>query len=220
MSLVHLALRNRALALVVCATGTASFSAGTIAPNVYGYTRDTGSFLAEKFAPGMEVIPSGFTDTTPRMVQAVTALVLYTTSAPADEVAASGRALTVGAPSAIALGNTRFDPPTDGRGYLEEQFVPGSGALTTTAPNGLVVAKGVYVLRWFAPADSGDLGLRTCADAMKLRFPPAWAQALSDGSTVRTNNTSLPNAGQITNRNGRAMCVITIPWRHEYHAAA
>ena len=81
MSLVHLALRARAEGLVVCTTGVMALAATTS-----GYTRASGSFVADGFAIGQEIVPASFATNTPRVVKAVSALTLTTTATKRDVV--------------------------------------------------------------------------------------------------------------------------------------
>ena len=215
MSLVHLALRARAEGLVVCTTGVMALAATTS-----GYTRASGSFVADGFAIGQEIVPASFATNTPRVVKAVSALTLTTTTTPSAESSAGGRSLSVTYPTARERDNVDFKPPTDGRGYAEEDFVPATRTLLTNAPSGLIIATGLYVVRLFAPANTGMLGLRAIADALVARFPANWASTLTDNTIVRTRPDTLPYAGQLINDvAGFARITVTIPWQHYSHVS-
>src|SRR5690242_16227481 len=97
---VHLALRNRALAVSVTTTGLTSLAATTT-----GYTRVAGSFIADGFQVGMELLAAGFAGTGNagyKVVLGVSAGTLTVRSLPdatmATEAATGDEILTVGLP--------------------------------------------------------------------------------------------------------------------------
>jgi hypothetical protein len=194
MSAVHLALRTRAESLVVCGTGSAS-----IAAVANGFTRASGSFLSDGLTIGQDVVPAGFNVNTSRTIKTVSALSVVTVQSVTPEAIASGRSLSVTFPVLRSHENADFKPPTDGRGYSEEDFVPATRALVTNSPRGRILARGLYVVRWYAPAKSGTLGLSNCADALVNWFPVTWVATLADGTQVRMRGELLPWRGQVIN---------------------
>src|SRR6185503_14232379 len=91
-----LALRNRAIGLVVCTTGSTSLSATTT-----GYHRAAGSFITDGFQPGMETLPSGWSVTGNNarcVITQVTASDLTIDGGRSVEAAGSGKTIAVGLP--------------------------------------------------------------------------------------------------------------------------
>lgn len=213
--LATLALRNRMLSLAVCTTGSTTLAATTT-----GYTRSTGSFLADGFRDGMEFLAAGFA--TPgnngyRVIESVSALAIITTSAvsqPTVEAPASGRTLSVGLPQSRALDNKRFKPTTL-LPYIEEDFVPGGHALIGYPSQGSRNEEtGLYVVKWYGLEGKGEGGIRRPVDALKRLFAPGTVLALGDGTTIRMSRDSAVVAGQILPQgDGWAVCVVSIPWR-------
>jgi hypothetical protein len=125
-----------------------------------------------------------------------------------------------GFPTAREHENVKFTQPAAGVAFSEEDFVPATRALVTNSPNGLVVSRGLYVLRLYAAANAGLLALSTLADAILAQFPPAWALTLTDSSVIRVRSEALPYRGQIVNDvAGYARCTVTIPWQHWSYVA-
>lgn len=212
----HLALRAKALAVVVATTGSTTLSA-----TATGYARSSGSFVTDGFWPGMEVVPTGFTQTTPGIITVVSALALTIKNGRTVQSSGSGRTLTVGVPSIRVFENLE---PTEngvilpdliaGRPYFEEEFAPSSQRLLTTASHGITEATGVYVATWAGLANYDAIGIRQCTDALLTAFAPGSTVAtLSDGSIVRVRGDTAPIARQITRRDGGwAASICRIPW--------
>jgi len=89
-----LSFRTRARTLSVCTTGTMSLAA-----TATGYTRSSGSFLTDGFAPGMELTPTGFVDNPASTILSVVAGAIVVNDARAVEADAGTRSLTVGLPT-------------------------------------------------------------------------------------------------------------------------
>lgn len=225
---VHLALRNRALALYVCVTGiqlengqpllteSGDFiltEAGLVA-TTSGYTRsDGGSFITDGFAVGMELTPFGFTSNPVDVIDAVTATTITTHNARTAEGAATGRALYVGFPALFATENVSFTP-VSGRPYAEEEFSPStSEVFSAPARTGEMVEDGIYVLKLYGLSGKGTAALRKSVDALKALFTPG--TNLTAGShTVRMIPSAAATTGQlIPLTSGWTALVLTIPWR-------
>lgn len=203
-----LALRARAVSLVVATTGSITLSATTS-----GYTRTTGSFLTDGFAVGMEITPTGFAANTTDVITAVSALSITTKTARAAESAASGRTLSSGLPALRAFDNLAFEP-TPGRPYVEADFVPATATLRTgPAQGGTQELTGLYVIKWYGLSNTGAANIRKAVDALGALFTPG--TTLTAGSDViRIRPDQAPYPSQITQRaGGWALCVLTIPWR-------
>ncbi len=213
---VHLALRAQALAVVVCTTGTMALSATST-----GYARLAGSFVTDGFMAGMEVTPTGFTQTTPGIITAVAALTLTISGGRTVQASGGGRALAVTVPAVRVFENLE---PTEagvilpdvitGRPYVEEEFAPATQRLTTNSPRGVVELTGLYLLTWAGLANYDAIAIRRCVDALLTAFPPMQAFTLADGSIARVRGDVAPWARQITTRpGGWAASILTIPWR-------
>lgn len=204
---MQLALRAKALQLVVATTGTMSLAATTT-----GYTRATGSFLTDGFAPGMEVTPTGFATNTPRVITAVSALAITVSGSLTAEAAAGGRSLTVGLPTSRAWENVAFQPVA-GVPWVREEFLPGPTSQETIGPFGELEATPMYALYVNVPAETGLTGKRY-VDALRVLFAPRTQIALSTGDTLRVRADTGPYAGQLQqSQPGFATQPFTIPLR-------
>ena len=208
MDAVDLAFRAVCATLVVATTGTTTLSA-----TATGYARSSGSFLTDGFHVGMEVVPSGFTQTTPAVITAVTALTMTVDGGRTVQSSGSGRTLAVGFPTLRGFDNSAVAPLT-GRHYVETELVPASTRLLTFPANGGTREDtGLFVVRWYGIANTGAKGLRTCLDALAARFRPGSTFA-AGADTVRVRADSGPFTGPISQRQGGfALAVLTIPWR-------
>lgn len=202
-----LTLRNRALGLTVCTTGSQTLSA-----TVTGYARTTGSFVTDGFLPGMEIVPAGFVSNPVAVVQQVTALAITTVAGRTAEAAAPGCSLTVGLPQLRAFENIDF-VPVGGRPYLEEDYVPATTSLLTTdKSSGVLEETGLYHLKWYGLSNFG-LSIRKCVDALKALFAPGTSFTLASGILRVRTDTSV-YAGQILPQpGGWSVITLTIPWR-------
>jgi hypothetical protein len=202
-----LALRNRALSLVVATTGSQTLSA-----TANGYARSSGSFLADGFADGMEFVPFAFSDVTPKVIESVTALSIVTTTATTAQGASAGRSLTVGFPATQSLDNRRCKPIA-GRPYTEEEFVPGpSRLLSAPAAGGEYESTGLYIIKIYGLSDTGIGGIRKMADALLALFTPG-TKLTAGAYAIRPRGDTAAWAGQILPQgNGWSVCSVTVPW--------
>lgn len=204
---MRLALRSKAMTLVVATTGTMSLAATTT-----GYTRASGSFLTDGFAEGMEITPAGFATNTRRVIKDVSALAITTTTALTAEAAAGGRSLTVGLPSSRAWENVAFQP-TAGVPWVREEFVPGPTSQVTIGPTGELEATPMYAIHVHVKADSGLTPVRY-VDALRVLFAPRTQITLANGDTLRVRADTGPYAGQLQqSQPGFAVQPLTIPLR-------
>jgi hypothetical protein len=209
---LRLALRARATAVTVCTTGSATLTATTA-----GYTRTSGSFLTDGFKPGMEVIPTGFTQTAVGVVSSVAALTLTISGGRTAESAGAGRSLRVALPQLVGWDNVPVTPVA-GRPFLEEELVPASASLLTLTSRGQVDRDGLYVLRWYGLAGMGPEAIDACTDAVLAAYAPGTGETLSSGETLRIRTTPAPwRSGIVPNPTsetaGFAVCTLTIPYR-------
>lgn len=206
---IQLACRARALTLVVCTTGSM-----TLAATGSTYTRSTGSFITDGFRLGMEVTPSGFTDTTRRVVTNVEALTLTVDSAPTAQVAASGRTLTVGLPQTVILENGIITPPTNGVPYAVEQYLPGGLERITMGAFGMIEATPLYLLDFYGVKSAGMSALAKYADKTIEHFAPTTPLVLSTGDTAVVRGQPGPTRSQLAAiHTGQPVMRVTIPLR-------
>ena len=204
----QLALRTQLLTLAVCTTGSTSLSA-----TATGYARAAGSFLADGFAAGMEITPSGFTANTVDTITAVTALTLTTKSARAVESVSSGRTIAVALPASRAWENMDFTPVA-GVPFVEEDYVPGPVTQITVGPLGQVETTPLYVVKLYGVANTGAGALARYATAVLTLFPPRFNVTLSTGDVLRVRTDTAPYRGQLQQATpGFAVVTVTIPLR-------
>ena len=212
------AVRTRLATLVVCTTG-----ATTLSVTSTGYARTAGSFLTDGFAPGMEVLASGFSAAANNgrsIVVAVAALSLTVSKVggTSTEGAAAARTLAVGLPAALGWENTDLVGIV-GVPYLEEDYLPGPAPqVQTLGPQGRILATPMYVAKiCFAQGGLveavGTTGPYRYADAILALFPPEQALALSTGDTLHVRANPAPYRGQLTHDANGSMVVVTIPLR-------
>ncbi len=190
---LQLELRKRVRALAVCTTGSTVLAATST-----GYARTVGSFLADGFAPGMELTAAGFAisaNNGTKVVQQVTATTLVCTGCVA-EAASSGKTLSVGLPAQQSWENMDFTPEA-GRPFIAEQFVPGPVQQVTVGPGGDVEYLPMYILDIFAPLNVGVAALHYYADALLALFPPRFAMTLPSGIIARMRTDTGPFRGQM-----------------------
>ncbi|MBA3890490.1 MAG: hypothetical protein H0X64_08160 [Gemmatimonadaceae bacterium] len=133
----------------------------------------------------------------------------------AVQLALRNRMLSLGAllPAGRAYENEAFTP-RPGQSYLEEDFVPATSRMIGgPAAGGRMEHAGLYVLRWYALAESG-IDDRPAIDALLALFTPG-TTVPAGTETVRIPTDFAPNAGGFipTADPGFAACKITIPWR-------
>lgn len=202
--LALVALRNRAITLSVCTTGSATLAATTT-----GYTRASGSFITDGFVVGQEITPTGFAANTVAIVTAVAALTLTVGTARAAETSAAARTIAVGLPALRAWENLAFTP-TAGRWWVEEDYLPGPVAQITLGAYGQVETLPQYVVKLYGVANTSTAALFAMADALLLLFPPRQGIVLSDTNVVIVNTNPAPYRGQLVQSTDGAWAVITI----------
>jgi len=200
------ALRQRLQNTVVAETGTGTFgSTGT------GFIRLTGSFVDDGFAPGMEVVATGFADAGPFVISNVEATQITIRETNRAEITDSGRSLSVGIPSLVAWENKKFTP-VDNRWYLEEDFVPGPTFQVTVGLFAELEHRMQYVLKLYGLAGEGIKALYSVSEAILAQFPPRLALTMSDGTLLRVRSNPAPTRGQVLPQEaGRAVIVVDIP---------
>jgi hypothetical protein len=204
--------RAKLATLVVCTTGAIAMAATKI-----GYTRSAGSFVADGFAPGMELVPANFASNPIDTIKSVTASTIVMTTPRAAETSANGRTLTVRQPSRVALENEDLAPDIQ-HPYLEEQYIPGPSYQPTNGPHGLVILEPQYSPRIFVPRNTGKAAVTRYADAIAALFAPNTNLALPTGTSaddfrVRTDVAPFESQLQQNAKGTHAVKVVTIPLR-------
>jgi hypothetical protein len=204
---VQLALRSKAMTLVVATTGTMSLSATTT-----GYARATGSFITDNFYPGMEIVPAGFASNTPRVITAVSVLSITVNATLTAEGAAGGRSITVGLPSNRAWENIAYEPVA-GVPWVREEFLPGPTQQATMGPLGELEATPMYALYVNVAAET-VLTEKRYVQALRVLFAPRTAITVTNVGILRVRADTGPYAGQLQpSTPGFAVQPLSIPLR-------
>lgn len=205
---IRLALRGRLLTLSVCTTGSTTLAATTT-----GYTRASGSFVADGFRAGMEVTPSGFSANPVSVITSVTASTITVADAQAAESASAGRTLVVGLPTGQAWEDVKFQPIAR-KPFIIEQYLPGPAELITLQPSGSVEYLPQYVVQVVTPQFTGGSAAYAYADAILRHFPVGLVLTASDGAEVRVRGQPAPFASQmLPYTDGSMVITVTIPAR-------
>jgi hypothetical protein len=209
--IIQRAARVHALGVTVCTTGSA-----TLAATSTGYTRASGSFLADGFRVGMEVTPVGFTDLSSRTITGVAALTLSVAGTVAAQTADAGRSLVVGFPQYRGWENVEFTPPTAqpiNPPHVEERYLPAGTRQVTIGALGEVEAIPIYQLDVYVAQKVGMDALAAYCDALIERFAPRQSFTASNGQVVRVRTDIGPFRSQISvgERPGWAVCSVSFP---------
>jgi hypothetical protein len=204
-----LALRTKLLTLSVATTGSTALSA-----TATGYARAAGSFITDGFRVGMELTGTSFTNPANNTAKTITAVTATTITASGTAVEAEGtRTLTVGVPSGRAWENKEYEP-TEGKPWLEEQYLPGPMRRETLGSTAQLEALPQYLPRIYVPAGSGSAAAFKYSDALLTLFAPSTQLTLASGDTMRVRGDVAPFAGQLFQvAPGFAVVPITVPLR-------
>lgn len=203
----HIALRAHAFACVVATTGST-----TLAATATGYTRQSGSFLTDGFAKGMEVTPSGFTQTATGVIEEITALTMTVKGGRTAAPSASGRSLVAYLPSLRGYENVPITPVAD-EPYCTEEYLPGGAGLATLGSFGELEVRPTYVVSVYAPQGGDVLAIRKTLDALLTHFAPNTPIAVgSDRAIVRGDVAPTPTPIRQL-EDGWAVASLSIPLR-------
>jgi hypothetical protein len=204
----QLTLRARLLTLSVATTGSTNLSA-----TATGYARESGSFLTDGFAVGLEVTPTGFPQTARGVITAVSAADLTISGGRTVAAVAGSRSLAVSLPEWVAWDNVAVVPVAPNP-YAEEEYVPATRTVKTfPAIGGRVEDRGLYVVRWYAKQGFGVAALRKPADAVLALFAPGTTIAVAGANSLKVGLNPGPWAGAIrSDGGGWSVIVVTIPW--------
>jgi len=204
---VLLACRTKLAALSVATTGSVSLTATSS-----GYTRSTGSFLTDGFAPGMELVGAGFSNDENNAAKTITSVSTLQISAAGCVAETAGtRSLTVGVPAGVASENIAYTP-TQGVSYFGEQYVPGPAYQLTIGPLGTLEARPLYVVTIHVPQKTGVLGTWGYVKALLTLFAPGTALTVTD-HVVIVRRDAAPYAGAMQWSDSFATVTVTIPLR-------
>jgi hypothetical protein len=203
---IRMGCRAHLLTLEVCTTGVT-----TLAATSTGYTRTSGSFLADGFAIGMQLTPTGFTESTPARITALTALTITVDLPRATQTADSGRSLTVGLPD-VAWENVRYTP-TPGRVWMREEYLPGGGSNLTLGTFATLTQLPLYVLHVVCPQFQDATACARYADALLRHFAPTTPLSVS-GHTVTVRSDVVPSPSPLqSSGDGWVEVTVSIPLR-------
>ena len=206
---MQLTLRTRLETLAVLTTGSMSLEVTAAT-----YVRTVGSFITDGFAPGMEVIGTGFAganNNDASTVILVTALVLTVNRTLTVEADTAGRVLKVDLPSKRAWENIEFDPD-QGDPYIEEQFIPGPSQQITVGTGGIVQVNPMYSVLFHIPQNVGIGAINRYINAVEVLFSPRTAMTLTNGDILRVRTDTGPFSGQTLKRKaGWVVAPVTIP---------
>lgn len=217
-----LACRARLLTTVALITAAEDLVTGTpvtlgatanVSTDVFGYTRNVGSFVAERFGVGMEILPASFPQNAPNVVVSVTPTFLRVKTAIAAVAPAAGRALVLTIPTGRAFDNVGFTPVA-GFPWIQEQYVPGGVTRRTVAGGrrGHVDENFLYVVTWFGLAGKGAAAINIPVDVLRTVVFPIGLELTAGENTVTVSGAPGPWAGQIIEQDdGFARKVLTIP---------
>lgn len=206
-----MACRERAKTLSVCTTGAIALAAVAA-----GYTRSSGSFVADGFAVGMELVASGFS--TPanngaKTITAVSALSIDVKGGATAEASAASRTLAVGLPLSRWFENVDFKAKA-GIPYVDEQYIPGPSRQVTWGPFGELELTPLYSIGFNLPSDTGELAASAYQKAFLALFAPRTAIALASGDVLRVRSDTGPFPSQLIARDsGFSRTAVTIPLR-------
>lgn len=208
---IQQAVRTRLETLSVVDTGSVALGASGTA-----YTRSTGSFWADGFRPGMELIASGFSEGVNNdyaVVVAVDALALTIDQTLVAEVEGAGKRIQVGLPRGRSWENLDFTPTT-GSPYVSEQFISGPVEQLSIGDEGVLEYDPLYSIQLQVPENDGAEGASRYADAIFRLFKPNTKIVLSTGDTLRVRLRPAPFRGQLVhNKPGWATVPVTVPLR-------
>lgn len=201
------AFRQRALTLVVATTGST-----TLGTNAAGYTRPAGSFIADGFAAGMEVVGTGFPGSigAAGVAETPTALTLPIIGGRTATGDAAVRRLSVGLPADQRWQGTQTPTATvtATRPSFLDQWVPG-----IVEDPSFPADNGFYLLTWNGLSNKGIVAMFRQMQALRDLFPTGY-KALVNGYLLHVTGMPAPSFTQpVTLDNGYDMSTLRIPWR-------
>lgn len=198
------------LTCVVATTGSMALAA-----IAHGYTRLTGSFVADGFAKGMEFTPGGFSDTSLKTIASVVDGLITTRESVTPQTSAGSRSLTAALPAARLFDDESADDVDTTAFYISGRYLGGPvTGIAGSSPSMLADAHVLYQVIVRGTVSSGRRGPSIIADAIKNHFGPFLSLDIEDGSKVKTLRDTLPFRGSFGRADdGRPQYVVTIPLR-------
>lgn len=184
------AMRAHLVSLVVATTDPDDDLSATAS----GYARTTGSFLDEGFEAGMELVPSGFTQTTLGVVgTGATATTLPIVGGRTVQSSGAGRSLTVGLPAIRFYENILNIERVSGRPYVVEQYDPGPTFVTEVGDGARQEARPMYTLLVHIKEGVGADAAQAYAEAISAHFLPGTHLSCADGTVLRVRSDQAPS---------------------------
>lgn len=215
---MSLGARAHLLETVIATTGSTNLAA-----TAQGYTRAAGSFIADGFAPGLEIMREGFSSAVIDIVDWISddGDELRTVNAHAVQAAAAARTLIAIPPRAMRFGARK---PTDvavDRPYWHDRWLGGpSRSRSTFFRDGpiRITTDPLYEVNLYGRVNDEDLAVQVAADAIGRQFHPATTFIDIGGDEAMTVRTSpLPMIGQPgRDADGRPTIQVTISLRATY----
>jgi len=208
LELARTAFNTRAAQLVVATTGSTTLAATTA-----GYTRTTGSFVTDGFAPGMEITPAGFTQTARGVVQAVTATLLTIIGGRTAEASGAGRSLVVSLPEFIVVPNGPALRPVVNRQYLIAKVTADTNRVTTIpGSRGHLLETGLGIWSWYFVGNLGSAAVDRTVQKFKALFTPYTTLTLSDSSVIKMRGDVGVHASDPVTIDSWSVVTIEVPW--------
>lgn len=210
--LARAALRAPLFTMAVATTGVISLSA-----NATGYMGAAATFDKSVFAIGMEVLPTGFPQTTPGVITSFTDTQLNIKNGRTVAAAAGSRSLVVGLPSQRAW--TPGFQETVGIPFVEDEFT-----VTTRSRDAIGDSEedltGYYYIRPYCVAGVGDEAIDRYTKSMLALYPIGHVFVLADGSVLRIRGYAGPgdvapvaSGSPLPYNTSWRVLPVAIPWR-------
>lgn len=209
------AFRARLVGTVAASTGLATLSA-----TASGYARPSGSFVTDGFTVGMEITPTGFSNSAVEVVTDVQPLALTVRTSHPAQPAAGTRSLSARMPQRRAFDGQPLEIVPDALAMREEYVPAPSDTITTSPRGGLTTESGFYLVTLFAPQAVGEWVLDALGHALKRRFAGGTVLAAGDVA-IRCTQRPGVSLGQILpyETPGVVFRTVRIPWTAQTRAA-
>jgi len=210
---VDMAFRTALAGLSVVSSGGVALGVSSV-----GFTRASGSFVADGWAVGMQFAAVGFpaSVSTAGVVHRVEPTLLHIVGGSRSAaVAASGRTVSAVVPRPILQANEAWSPDA-GAPYSEATIVGQPAVLLGAPADGSTREdRGLLVLGVYGPLDVGSKALQDTASAVLDRFPPG-ASLVAGADTVRVRTDTSGFHSEVQQVDGaHARITVTVPW-HSY----
>jgi hypothetical protein len=179
----------------------------------FGATAFTVGFDVDGLEKGMEIAPTGFTQTATGIVTNVSALTMSIKGGRTTQAAGTGRTLTAGLPASRHWENVAFTP-VDGVPYVVEQYTPGPQKQITVGDFGYLEFLPLYSPQIHVPQGTGPEAADAYADALLTLFAPGTTIPLENAESLRVRRDVAPTSGQLLQSSpGFAAVPVDVPLR-------